>query len=67
MAMRHDELSEEELARKRAIERSWDAGQRALADPEFRKDLRESIERVNRSDAPLLTGDEFLAQTTPTE
>lgn len=66
MAMRHDELNEEELERKRAVERSWEAAQRALADPEFRKDLDESIERVNRSDAPLLTSDEFLAQTTPT-
>lgn len=65
MAMRHDELSEEELARKRAVERSWEAAQRAVADPKFRKDLDESIERVNHSRAPLLTRDEFLAQTTP--
>ncbi len=65
MAMRHDELSEEQLARKRAVERSWEAAQRALADPVFRKDLERSIERVNRSSAPLLTRDEFLAQTTP--
>lgn len=68
MAMRHDELSEEELARKRAIERSWDAALRAMADPEFREHLDESIDRVNRSTAPVLTRDEFLAQTaSPTE
>lgn len=65
MAMRHDELSEEELARKRAVERSWEAAQRALADPKFRRYLDESIERVNCSTAPPLTRDEFLAQTTP--
>lgn len=65
MAMRHDELSEEELARKCALERSWEAAQRAMADPDFRKVLVESIERVNGSNAPLLTRDEFLAQTTP--
>lgn len=47
MAMRHEELSEEELARKRAVERSWETAQRVLADPKFRKDLDESIERVN--------------------
>lgn len=64
MAMRH-ELSEEELARKRAVERSWEAALRALANPEFREYLDESIERVNRSTAPPLTRDEFLAQTTP--
>ncbi|HUF33741.1 MAG TPA: hypothetical protein VMN58_11105 [Acidimicrobiales bacterium] len=65
MAMRHDELSEEELARKHAVERSWEVAQQALANPEFRQYLDESIERVNRSTAPPLTSDEFLAQTTP--
>lgn len=65
MAMRHDELSEEELARKRAVERSWETAQRVLADPKFRKDLDESIEWVNHSRAPILTRDDFLAQTTP--
>lgn len=65
MAMRHDELSEEELARKRAIERSWDAAQRAMADPVFREYLDESIDWVNGSTAPVLTRDEFLAQTAP--
>ena len=60
-----DELSDEALARKDAVERSWKAAQQALADPTFREQLDESIERVNRSTAPLLTRDEFLAQTTP--
>jgi hypothetical protein len=63
MALRHDDLSPEELARQRALDRSWHVGQQALSDPAMRKYLEDSIERVNGSDAPPLTPEEFLAQT----
>jgi hypothetical protein len=65
MALRHDDLSPEELARQRALDRSWRAAQKALSDPAMREYVERSIERVNSSDAPTLTGEEFLAQTEP--
>lgn len=64
MAMRHEELSAEEVARQDGLNRSWAAAQRALADPTFRASLEKSIERVNQSSsADVLTPEEFLAQT----
>ncbi len=67
MALRHDHLSPEELARQRALDRSWRAGQEALNDPAMREYLERSIERVNRSDAPSVSREEFLAQTEPSQ
>lgn len=67
MALRHEDLSPEELDRQRALDRSWKAAQEALSDPAMREYLDESIERVNRSDAPSLSGEEFLAQTEPSQ
>jgi hypothetical protein len=65
MALHRDDLNPEELARQRALDRSWRAAQQSLADPEFRAQLEAAIERVNRSDAEPITGQEFLAQTEP--
>lgn len=61
--MRHDDLSPEELVRKRAIERSWAAAQTAMVDQTWRAYLEASVSRVNRSSAGLLTREEFLAHT----
>ncbi len=65
MAVRHDDLSPEEQARQRALDRSWTAAQEALSDPDFHARLQASIDRVNRSDIRPITGEEFLAQTEP--
>ncbi len=67
MAMRHDDLTEEQLELQRAYQRSWDAAQEALADPEYRAWLEENIERVNKSSATPITREEFLAMTEPTD
>lgn len=67
MAMRHDDLTEEQLQLKRAYERSWENAQRQLADPEFRAYLEASIERVNSSSAPRTSREEFLAATEPVD
>lgn len=67
MAMRHDDLSAEQLELKRAYERSWENAQRQLADPEFRAYLEASIERVNTSSAPGTSREEFLAATEPVD
>jgi hypothetical protein len=63
MAVRHDDLSPEEQARQRALDRSWGAAQEALNNPGARALLEASIERVNRSEATPITRDEFLAAT----
>jgi hypothetical protein len=63
MAMRHDDLTEEQLELKHAYERSWDNAQRQLADPEFRAYLEASIERVNTSCAQRVGREGFLAAT----
>lgn len=63
MAIRHDDLSPEEQDRQRALDRSWAGAQEALKDPDFRARLEASIARVNASDSPPLTREEFLAAT----
>lgn len=60
MAMRHEDLTEEQLELQRAYQSSWDAAQEALADPEYRAWLEENIERVNRSSAKPITGTTLL-------
>ncbi len=65
MAVRHEDLNPEERDRQRALDRSWTAAQEALSDPEYRARLQASIDRVNRSDARPISGEEFLAQTEP--
>ena len=64
VALRREDLTPEQLEHQRALDRSWAEAQRGLADPEFRSYLEESIRRLDAKElAPLLTRDEFLAQT----
>lgn len=65
MALRREDLNPEELARQRALDRSWSAARESLSDPEFRAYLEASIERVNLSDAEPISPEQFLAQTQP--
>lgn len=63
MAMRHDDLTQEQLELKRAYERSWEAARETLADPEKRAWLEGNIERVKNSTATPISSEEFLAIT----
>ena len=64
MAMRTEDLSDEEEARQAALERTWAGAQRSLADPDFRAYLDDSIARLNASRSrTTLTRDEFLSMT----
>ena len=64
MALRREDLSPEQLEHQRALDRSWAQGQRDLADLEFRGYLEQSLRRLDTKEpAPLLTREEFLAQT----
>lgn len=65
MAARREDLTEEQLARRRAYQRSWDVAQEFLADPEKRAWLESNIERVGHSSAKPMTREEFLASTEP--
>lgn len=64
MASRREDLNSDEVDRQAALDRSWAHAQRALADPEFRTYIEQSIARVNASPArATLTREEFLALT----
>ncbi len=64
MALHREDLSPEQLEVQRGLDRSWAAAQRDLADPEMRAYLEASIRRLDEAEpAPLLTREEFLAQT----
>jgi hypothetical protein len=64
VALRREDLNAEQLERQQALDRSWVEAQRGLADPEFRAYLEDSIRRLDAKEpAPLLTREEFLAQT----
>jgi len=64
VALRREDLTPELFEHQRALDRSWAEAQRGLADPEFRSYLEESIGRLDAKEpAPLLTRDEFLAQS----
>ncbi len=64
MALRREDLDPEQLDHQRALDRSWSAAQRDLADPEFRAYLEASLLRIEtKGPATLLTREEFLAQT----
>jgi hypothetical protein len=68
VALRRDDLSPEQLAHQRALDRSWAEAQRDLADPEFRTHLEQVLRRLDtKAPAPLLTREEFLAQTTASD
>ena len=64
MAVRHEALDEEELARQHSLTRSWVAAGRALDDAEFRAYLEQSIGRLNESTSTaVLSREQFLDQT----
>jgi hypothetical protein len=64
MALRRDDLSPEQLEHQRALDRSWAAARRDLADAEFRAYLEQSLRRLDEKEpGPSLTREEFLAQT----
>ena len=64
MALRREDLSSEQLDHQRALDRSWAAAQRDLADSEFRAYLEQSLRRLDAKEpGPALTREEFLAQT----
>jgi hypothetical protein len=66
MTLHREDLTPEQLGRQEALDQSWAAAQRDLADPEFRAYLEASLRRLNEGPpAPLLTREEFLAQTEP--
>ena len=64
MSLRHENLTPEELALQRDLDRSWEGAQKALADPLFRAYLGQSIARLNSSPSTKpLSKDEFLVRT----
>lgn len=68
VALHREDLSTEELERQRALDRSWAAAQRALADPVVRSGLEQSISELDaEGQSPTLSSDEFLALTQPVE
>jgi hypothetical protein len=68
VALHREDLNAERLERQRALDLSWTEAQRGLADPELRAYLEESIRRLDAKEpAPVLTREQFLAQTTVTD
>jgi hypothetical protein len=64
VALRGETLTSEQLNRQRALDRSWTAAQRDLADPEFRARLEAVIRRIDDGEpAPRLSREEFLGLT----
>ncbi len=64
MSVRHEALTEAEVAHQEALERSWLAANEALADPDVRARLRESLVRVNESrSSETMSKAEFLSAT----
>lgn len=65
VALRREDLSAEQLKRQQALDRSWHEAEQGLADPELRAYLETSLRRLDEDpSAPLLTREQFLAQTT---
>ena len=66
MVLRHEALSDEDMARQGALNRSWSGARRALEDPDFRARVEQSIASLNDSaSSTTLSRDEFLAMTEP--
>lgn len=64
VALRREDLSAEQLERQQALDRSWHEAEKGLADPELRAYLEASLRRLDEEpSAPLLTREQFLAQT----
>jgi hypothetical protein len=68
VALRRDDLTAEQLERQRALDRSWAEGERALAEPQSRAYLEESMCRIDAKEPALvLTREQFLALTPLTD
>lgn len=67
MALRDEDLTDQQAADQAARERSWEVAQRRLADPGKRRQLEQARDRAMRSQAPSMSGDEFLASTSNDE
>ena len=68
VALRREDPNAEQLERQRALDRSWAEAERGLADPDVRAYLDESLRRLDAKEpAPVLTREEFLAQTAPSD
>lgn len=66
MSVRHEDLTEAEVAHQEALDRSWSAANEALTDPEFRARLHESLVKVNESRSSATKSKaEFLSATEP--
>ena len=64
MPVRHEALTEAEVAHQHALERSWLAANEALADPDVRARLQESLVQVNESPlSETMSKAEFLSAT----
>ena len=65
--LRHEAMTPEEVEVQKGLDRSWAAARATLEDPTARAELERSIERINNSNATVISKDEFLAQTEPAE
>lgn len=66
MAIRQEQLTDEQRRHQDALDRSWAAAERDLRDPAIVELLRASLDRVNASESTeTMTGDEFLSRTRP--
>lgn len=64
VALRREDLSAEQLERQQELDRSWREAEQGVADPELRAYLEASLRRLDEDpSAPLLTREQFLAQT----
>ncbi len=61
MAIRQEDLTPEQRAEWEARHRSWEAGQRALNDPDIRARLDEALRRLDEEpQLPAMTPSEFF-------
>lgn len=64
MAIRPEELTDEQQRRQDALDRSWAAAQKDLSNPAFVELLDESLARVKALESSeTMTAGEFLAHT----
>lgn len=63
MALRDEDLTDQQVADQAARERSWTAAQRRLADPDERRRLEQARDSALQSQAPSISREEFLSAT----
>ncbi len=63
MALRDENLTDQQAADQAARERSWAAAKRRLADPAERRRLEQERDRTIQSKASPMSGEEFLTAT----